>query len=779
MDGGGMAMTPEPLPQEPSRIRVENCYVFKSRLQEYAQKANLPTPEYHTLKEGPSHEPLFKSTVVFNNTKYESLPGFFNRKAAEQSAAEVALMDIVKSIPANANIPAVQETGLCNTGRKQLNLTEMCREADHHHLLATLARHRRLAAAATLFSSTLCTVRALNSLLAAICSSLSFLRIAPKVLLLAAPLISPDATTFRILTSTLCQARCPAAAADLLCSMPSLLLDPEPVSCRAVLASLCQYAPAQDAAVFLDKMCHWGISPSRSDYHGVFIALLQEELVAEAYEFMKNKMGSDGVAPTLVDFKLILQAFSESAEFDSVEEVFDEMLLRGFVPDIGAYTVYIGALCRKGDLAGARRMMACMERAGCPPDVRTFGVVVVGCMSAGDMGTMREVEEAIRRGLRWDQLALSELIGLLWAGGGATQAHKLLDPLFIHDAPQETGLCKNLLQEYAQKMNYAIPSYICTRQASGLVPYICTVEIGGIQYIGAAARTKKEAEIKAARTALLAIQGQSEGCANGATKYIVVPGKRQGKEVEKRPIETPKPLKVKKGGLKKKWNKRKFMKKNGQNADFEKDEAMVAGDAYDSDVLMQPTVITQEPFSDALFLQPYEEAKRVEPEPPRDIEMAQPNKEKQPSDAAMGQPDEEARSVEQEPYRDTSVMQLIKQDRSVKQELDSDTAMPQPDKDTRIVKEAPRTQPNEEATSIEEPPRNAAIMQPKEEANTAKQEPRSNAPLLQTELKLENSECSYEHKNQSSGAASPETNKAFGDTTGIDSYAPTSNVREE
>uniref|UniRef100_A0A0D9XW48 DRBM domain-containing protein n=1 Tax=Leersia perrieri TaxID=77586 RepID=A0A0D9XW48_9ORYZ len=764
MDGGGMAMAPEPLPQEPantstapaaSGIRVENCYVFKSRLQEYAQKANLPTPEYHTLKEGPSHEPVFKSTVVFNNTKYESLPGFFNRKAAEQSAAEVALMDIVKSIPANANIPAVQETGLCNTGRKQLNLTEMCREADHHHLLATLARHRRLAAAATLFSSTLRTVHALNSLLAAICSSPAFLRIAPKVLLLAAPSVSPDATTFRILTSTLCQARSPAAAADLLCCMPSLLLDPEPASCHTVLSSLCQYAPAQDAAAFLDKMCHWGISPSRSDYHGVFIALLQEELVAEAYEFMKNKMGSDGVAPTLVDFKLILQAFSEIAEFDSVEEVFDEMLLRGLVPDVGAYTAYIGALCRKGDLAGARRMMACMERAGCPPDVRTFGVVVGGCMSAGDMGTMREVvQEAIRRGLRWDQLALSEL--------------------------QETGLCKNLLQEYAQKMNYAIPSYICTRQASGLFPYICTVEIGGIQYIGAAARTKKEAEIKAARTALLAIQGQSEGCVNGATKYIVVPGKRQGKEVEKRPIETLKPLKVKKGGLKKKWNKRKFMKKNGQNADLEKDEAMVAGDAYGSDVLMQPTVITQEPFSDALFLQTYEEAKRVEPEPPKDIEMAQPNKEMQPSEAAMGQLDEEARSVEQEPSRDTSVMQLssIKQDRSVKQELDSDTAMPQPDKDTRIVKEAPRTQPNGEATSIEEPPRNAAIMQP-EEAITAKQEPRSNAPLLQTDLKLENSECLYEHKNQSSGATSPETNKAFGDMTGIDSYAPTSNAREE
>ncbi|KAB8098841.1 hypothetical protein EE612_028520 [Oryza sativa] len=351
---------PTPLPPETANtspapigatagIRVENCYVFKSRLQEYAQKAGLQTPEYHTSKEGPSHEPVFKSTVVINNTSYGSLPGFSNRKAAEQSAAEVALMEIVKSIPANANIPAVQET----------------------------------------------------------------------------------------------------------------------------------------------------------------------------------------------------------------------------------------------------------------------------------------------------------------------------------------GLCKNLLQEYAQKMNYAIPSYICTKPASGLAPFICTVEIGGIQYIGAAARTKKDAEIKAARTALLAIQGQSEGSANGATKYIVVPGKRVGKEVEKRPIETPKPLKAKKGGFKKKWNKRKFMKKDGQAVDVEKDEARVAGDAHDSDVLMQPTVITQEASCGTLFLQPCEEAKRVEDEPPRDIEMVQPDKENQHSDAALVQPDDEAR-VEQEPSRDISVVQPNEEAISAKQEPSIDAATLQP-----------------------------------------------------------------------------------------------------
>ena len=78
-------------------LGVSNCYVFKSRLQEYAQKVGVPTPVYETIKEGPSHEPYFRSSVILNDVRYDSLPGFSNRKAAEQSAAEVALRELSKS----------------------------------------------------------------------------------------------------------------------------------------------------------------------------------------------------------------------------------------------------------------------------------------------------------------------------------------------------------------------------------------------------------------------------------------------------------------------------------------------------------------------------------------------------------------------------------------------------------------------------------------------------------------------------------------------------------
>ncbi|KAK1268537.1 Double-stranded RNA-binding protein 8 [Acorus gramineus] len=128
----------------------------------------------------------------------------------------------------------------------------------------------------------------------------------------------------------------------------------------------------------------------------------------------------------------------------------------------------------------------------------------------------------------------------------------------------ETGLCKNLLQEYSQKMNYAIPSYSSIKQPHGKMSYICTVDVGGIQYIGATASTKKEAEIKAARTALLAIRSSpcdgSGAKTNGGYQYTVVPIKKKG--VEEQRSEPVNPLKPKKTKFKK-WAKKKFLRKKG------------------------------------------------------------------------------------------------------------------------------------------------------------------------------------------------------------------------
>nr|TKV99078.1 hypothetical protein SEVIR_8G015900v2 [Setaria viridis] len=148
--------------------------------------------------------------------------------------------------------------------------------------------------------------------------------------------------------------------------------------------------------------------------------------------------------------------------------------------------------------------------------------------------------------------------------------------------------------------------------------------------------------------------GQSEGCANGATKYIVVHGQREVQETDKRPTETPKPLKVKKSGGRKKWNKWKFMRKTDQIVDAEKDGAREAGDVHDSDVPMQATIITEEPSRDTMILHLDEEARRVE------LELLR--------ETATQQPDKEARNVKEEPPSN-SVMMQCEEIETIKQEV--------------------------------------------------------------------------------------------------------------
>lgn len=72
-------------------MQKEVFAMYKSQLQEYAQKAGLIAPTYEHVKEGASHEPRFKSTVWVNSQKYDSAPGFLTVRAAEHAAAKVAL----------------------------------------------------------------------------------------------------------------------------------------------------------------------------------------------------------------------------------------------------------------------------------------------------------------------------------------------------------------------------------------------------------------------------------------------------------------------------------------------------------------------------------------------------------------------------------------------------------------------------------------------------------------------------------------------------------------
>ncbi|KAK9156985.1 hypothetical protein Scep_003559 [Stephania cephalantha] len=67
---------------------------------------------------------------------------------------------------------------------------------------------------------------------------------------------------------------------------------------------------------------------------------------------------------------------------------------------------------------------------------------------------------------------------------------------------QDPSLYKNLLQDLVHKEGFPLPTYVTARSGLPHIPtFICTVEIEGNGFQGIAAKTKKQAEINAAKVA--------------------------------------------------------------------------------------------------------------------------------------------------------------------------------------------------------------------------------------------------------------------------------------
>ncbi len=69
---------------------------YKSKLQEYCQKKNLPLPSYTTIGEGPSHAPRFFCDLSLGEIEISS-PACPSKKLAENVAAELCYKQLVET----------------------------------------------------------------------------------------------------------------------------------------------------------------------------------------------------------------------------------------------------------------------------------------------------------------------------------------------------------------------------------------------------------------------------------------------------------------------------------------------------------------------------------------------------------------------------------------------------------------------------------------------------------------------------------------------------------
>ncbi|KAK3029818.1 hypothetical protein RJ639_038006 [Escallonia herrerae] len=97
-------------------------------------------------------------------------------------------------------------------------------------------------------------------------------------------------------------------------------------------------------------------------------------------------------------------------------------------------------------------------------------------------------------------------------------ARVAFESLSPDETQEDEGLYKSLLQELAQKEGFPIPVYDTAKSGPFHMPtFVSTVDIGGKPFQGQKARTKKEAEMNAAKAAYRSFPERKES--NGTCHF--------------------------------------------------------------------------------------------------------------------------------------------------------------------------------------------------------------------------------------------------------------------
>ncbi|KAL8171513.1 hypothetical protein V2J09_023317 [Rumex salicifolius] len=99
--------------QLPQQFPQNDIHSYKSKLQQYAQRAGLDLPMYHIKVKGEPHALRFTCSVMVDDETYESPSSFSQKKAAEQNAAKYALECIMEKRQEIGSSIISKNTTLC------------------------------------------------------------------------------------------------------------------------------------------------------------------------------------------------------------------------------------------------------------------------------------------------------------------------------------------------------------------------------------------------------------------------------------------------------------------------------------------------------------------------------------------------------------------------------------------------------------------------------------------------------------------------------------------
>uniref|UniRef100_A0A453I5F2 Pentacotripeptide-repeat region of PRORP domain-containing protein n=1 Tax=Aegilops tauschii subsp. strangulata TaxID=200361 RepID=A0A453I5F2_AEGTS len=86
-----------------------------------------------------------------------------------------------------------------------------------------------------------------------------------------------------------------------------------------------------------------------------------------------------------------VQCFCRKGAPDEAKETLDEMVARGYLPSVAAFSAVVGCLCKRGRVTRAMDVFDTMRAVGSEPTIRTYNSLIGGLCYVGRLEEARDL----------------------------------------------------------------------------------------------------------------------------------------------------------------------------------------------------------------------------------------------------------------------------------------------------------------------------------------------------------------------------------------------------
>lgn len=153
----------------------------------------------------------------------------------------------------------------------------------------------------------------------------------------------------------------------------------------------------QRAHELFDAMIEEGLEPTSELYTALLAAYCRSNLIDEAFSILKKMKELPLCQPDVFTYSTLIKACVDSAQFDLVESLYEEMYNRGIMPNTVTHNIVLSGYGKAGKNDEMEKILSSMlNNPTCKPDVWTMNTILGLFGNKGQIAMMERWYEKFR-----------------------------------------------------------------------------------------------------------------------------------------------------------------------------------------------------------------------------------------------------------------------------------------------------------------------------------------------------------------------------------------------